>query len=142
MDEINERNFVSYLDQLPVNNNCLYNHADYHLWSGVDLAIETQYIKVGNINVPFQNLAYNISLDNKQVNLHLWPYYNCNIYCCKRCKALFFHHYKDIDSRYDGFRMIRKEILNEDCLKISTEIYSGNLNKTSFSRICNKLFKN
>jgi len=128
---INETNFLDYLEQQEQQNqHC--NHSLYLQWSNGSSAFESNLVPIGQI------IQQDITIGsgsywgfNAPICLSEYPYCECQILQCEKCRHVFFHYVE-----YGGhgpqkrYRLIRKVLFVEPVQEIILNLGILNNNYT------------
>jgi hypothetical protein len=113
MLDLNAQELLKVLSSLKVDA-CCGEHKDFFQWNNETEELKNCLFKIGQVSVqpsetPFESQYWG---EDAPIRLDKYPYYLCNIFQCKKCRALFFYYLElgghGAQKRY---RLVRKELI-------------------------------
>jgi hypothetical protein len=120
---IDQDRILNYLNQNKVKED-ICDHSDFIEWNEETDEIKTVVEKIGKITLP-SNSSKNKNCWRKdsKIELDKYPYLECEIHQCQKCKSIFFHHIELTgNAPQRRYRLLRKELIDLDSIKPKVRI--------------------
>ncbi|ENA1795624.1 hypothetical protein ABF176_002471 [Flavobacterium psychrophilum] len=123
MQLINQDGLLHFLTSNKINDN-ICNHLKFLEWENDEENIILSLNKIGELNLEpnFEENKNYWGKDSK-IEFGIYPYFDCEILQCEKCKNLFFYYVElGGHSPQKRLRLIRKELIDLNTLKPKTQV--------------------
>tara|TARA_B100001057_G_scaffold286166_1_gene286315 strand:- start:462 stop:1112 length:651 start_codon:yes stop_codon:yes gene_type:complete len=153
---INRENFKKFAQQNGLNENSIYcNHSDFIAWNNIKSeTLENDFQKIGDLNdsryphYTYNQLNENYWSKDALIALNFYPYQECELYQCDKCKNIFLHYTeRGGHGPQLRIRMVRPDLIRDEisCFEFKVKkhevenlINALNLDQSRFSKILEK----